>query len=435
MAETPRSIYKVAKLYEALQQYAKGSVPDPVYDEDYSNGIALARACYARKDNEEYLHILPFTPETIVKITSNPGGSPGITNYGMRKAESQVRALERGLQTLRGEKAPEPCLGIARTQFNDKTRLVWCYPYSMTAIEGLLAYPLIQHFKKAKTPMAFALPSIHLGTKLRAASYQKEWAYSLDASQFDANNPRRTIHESFKILRTWFDPNEVEPVSGKTVKEIFDIIEQYFIFTPIVMPNMHLYLGKDHGVPSGSYFTQMVDTTSNTIDLGAIASHFHLNVDKNHIFVLGDDILFWCNRKINLDVIADYARKTLRLKLHGSEKSKIYRYNEVIHFLGRDWANGLPTLAEEDIIARMAFPENFRRYDKDDVERAVKRTILSYAAVYRRGWSIAYKLLGSDSYVNCGSAGIDPDVYCYQSDWSEQTAYKHLTGLQRYRKM
>lgn len=434
ISESPRSIYNVAKLYEALSAYAPGKIQKPKACDEFTSGISLAYACFAR-NKRDYLHPLPFTPETIVAVTSNPSGSPGVTNYGCSKAESATRALERGLQTLKGQKKPEPCLAFKRTQFNNKTRLVWGYPYSMTVIEGLIAKPLNDRFKNGCTPMAFAMTTGSLGTKLRVASYHKEWAYSLDMSSFDATISSELIHIAFKILLTWFDPTEVEPVSGLTVREIFRLIERYFVYTPIVMPDGNIYHGKDHGVPSGSYFTQMVDSIVNVIIGGTISKRFGLDVSKKEIFVLGDDLLMWSNRKMDLDVIAEFASYQFGVKLHGSEKSKIYHYDEEIHYLGRDWEDGLPTLDEDEVIKRMVFPEKFRRYSKDPKvrKRQVHMLILAYAATYRSAWRIAYNLLDpSNSNIHNGCANIDVGVYCGEGA-GERPDPEHLSGLTRYR--
>lgn len=433
-SESPRSIYKPDKLYEALSMYAPGKVPAPKPSSEYQSGISLAYACFAKPKDRTPLRVMPLNPKTVYQITSNPGGSPGLTAYGSTKAESQTRALERGLQTLHGDKQPEPCLAFKRTQFNDKTRLVWGYPYSMTVIEGIVAYPLIQVFKKGTTPMAFGMATGALGTKLRVASYHKRYAYSLDMSQFDATISSELIHIAFKILKTWYDLNEIEPVSGKTVREIFNLIEYYFTHTTIVMPDGKIYIGKDHGVPSGSYFTQMIDSVVNVIVCGMISSRFNLHVSKKEIFVLGDDLLFWTNRVMDLDTIARYVNENLHLKLHGSEKSAVYRYDEDIHYLGRDWSNGLPDLDLEGILQRMAYPESYRKYSKDVDKRRkeVKLLILSYAATYRKGWSIAYDLLdGSHRNIHRGCANIDVNARCYGPRTPEVNP-QHLSGLQRY---
>nr|QXV86612.1 RNA-dependent RNA polymerase [Partitiviridae sp.] len=430
--EAPRSIYKVEKLYEALGRYSPSNAPHVDYDQHVRAGIALAYACFAKPKEAPFLEALPLTPQTIELVTSNNSGSAGLTNYGCSKAESKLRALERGLQTVRGEKAPEPCLAFKRTQFNDKTRLVWGYPYSMTVIEGLLAYPLNQQFKGGNTPMAFAITSGALGTKLRVAAYHKKYAYSLDMSSFDSSLSGKLIHTAFDILKTWFDCSIVEPSSGKTYGEIFHLVEGYFIHTPIVMPNSKLYLGKKHGVPSGSYFTQMVDSVVNTIIGGAVSSRFSLNVSRREIFVLGDDLLMWTNRDMDLDTIARYVTSTFGVKMHGAEKSKKFRFDEAVHYLGRDWPNGLPNLAQDEILKRMVYPERYRRYSTDPKrrEKEVKLLLLSYASVYWNAWSIVQKSIGSDRHNAQGSQFIEYSVYV--GDGAAQVNADHLSGLQRY---
>lgn len=432
--EAPRSVYKVEKLFEALSHYAPEHKPHVVRDQYLDAGIALAYKCFARKPDDCELQPMSMVPADIVTMTSNPRGSAGLTNYGCSKQDSQVRALERGLQTLQGIKAPEPCLAFKRTQFNDKTRLVWGYPYSMTVIEGLVAYPLLQKFKSGNTPMAFAMTTGSLGTKLRVASYHKEWAYSIDMSQFDASISPVLIHAAFDILRTWYKMDFCEKVSGKTISEIFDIIENYFIRTPIVMPNSKIYLGKCHGVPSGSFFTQIIDSIVNVIVGGALSAKFSLHVSKKEIFVLGDDLLMWSNRRCDLDDMAKFAVDHLGIKMHGKEKSEIFHYDETIHYLGRDWDNGLPTLDEQEVLKRMVYPEKFRVYSKDvqERERQVKMLILAFAANYRSAWRIAYNIV-DPSNRNIHNGGLNVDVNVFDSGGSHTYDPEHLSGLMRFK--
>lgn len=432
--ENPRSIYSVDKLFAALEGYAPSKNQNPQPSINYDAGIALAYACFAKPKDEDYLMTLDITPPTIREVTSNRSGSAGLTNYGHTKAESELRALERGLQTVDGRKAPEPCLAFSRTQFNGKTRLVWGYPYSMTVIEGLFAYPLLQRFKGASTPMAFAQTTMVLGTNLRIASYHKEWVYSLDMSQFDATISSQLIRKAFKIISTWFDLNEIEPISGVRYKEIFDLVVDYFIKTPIVMPDGNVYFGKNHGVPSGSYFTQLVDSIVNVIIIGSISEAFSLHASKEDLFVLGDDVLFFSNRRVNLDALADYANKTFGVKMHGSEKSTVTRFDEPIHFLGRVWTNGLPDIDEEAIISRAVFPERFRKRSKEEQQqlREVRLLLLSYAAVYRHGWVIASNALGlTNRNLN---RGLGPISIMMKGGTADDVNPDHLSGLLRYQR-
>lgn len=431
--DNPRSVYDPEKLFDALAAYAPGKIPDLIPSQYLTAGISLAYKCFAKPKAEPYLHVLPLTPATVELVTQHPAGSAGLTNYGATKEESKTRALERGIQTLKRQKAPEPCLAGKRTQFNNKTRLIWMYPYSMTVIEGLVFYPILQQLKRCTTPMTIAKHSGVVGTGLRVSAYHKEWHYVLDASQFDAHISRSLLKIDFSIWRTWYDPNEIEPVTGVKVSEIFDLLEHYTIYTPIVMPDGYIYKGKSHGQPSGSYTTNMNDSVNTTIYIGGISLKFNMHVDKEDIAVDGDDGKFSSNRKVDLDDIARFVQKTFNIKLHGKEKSKVYHYDEVIFFEGRYWDNGLPDLDKKGIIDRMVNTEEYRRYprDRSEIERQVRLTLLNYAATYRSAWRIASDVIDPNrGHYKNGCANIDVNVY---DETTNMDVSYWTSGLMRYR--
>lgn len=437
--EAPRSVYKVKKLYDSLSPYSPDRAPYIDKKSVYlAKGVALARVCFAKPAHEEFLDVMTLCPSTIKTITSNPNGSAGLTAPSSSKSAAHTRALERSIQILKGEKSPEPCMAFKRTQANDKTRLVWGYPYSMTVIEGLVAYPLNQKFKNRVSPMAFAMTTMALGTRLRVSSYSSRFCYSLDMSKFDSSISSILINHAFKILRTWFNPHQVEPTTGKAVHEIFDIIQSYFVTTPIMMPNAHVYKGKKHGVPSGSYFTQIIDSIVNVILAGTIDAKFNLGISRRKILVLGDDLLFFSDRKISLDRISKFAKQHLGINVHGSEKSSIFNKGDVIHFLGRDWHNGQPDIPIDDIVAKMVHPESFRKYSriKEEKKRQVHLLLMSYASTYKSGWRIAEREI-NPQYRNLrrGEIPIDTFVYIHsRKDQLWEIDPSMLTGLQRYQR-
>lgn len=433
--DAPRSVYEVDKLYQALAKYEPSAAPQcDIRDVDVIEGIRLAYTCFARPRKTQPLELPAFTPRLVLSITSNRTGSAGLTAWGQTKAESYVRAYERGIQQIKGEKRPDPCIAFKRTQFNGKTRLVWGYPYAMTALEGIFARPLIDHFKKVPGQMAFGMSTGELGSRLRVASRHNEWAYSTDVSSYDSSIPASLIAEAFKILKTWFKLSQVEPTSQVSYSVIWDQIVNYFIHTPIVMPNGNVYKGKKHGVPSGSYFTQMIDSIVNVIVVGAISHHFNLYVSKEDIFVLGDDILFWSDRNVALSHIADYATQRFGMKFNESKSSK-FHWNETIHYLGRDWNGGIPTLSQEEVLKRMTQPENFRKYPKNPAERArtVRLLILSYASVYRSAHRIYKDIAFNGSRWFITNASTERDfTRPLNSSHGYQVDPDYLTGLQRY---
>lgn len=399
--ETPRSIYHVDKLFTALHKYDPGRIPDVPYTDDVLQGIALARACFCRPKTEPYLKPLPLTFDVVQELTSNPTGSSGLTAWGVKKEDAMLRGLERGEQTLLEEKAPEPCIAFTRTQFNEKTRLVWGYPYSMTILEGLVARPILQRFKGSSlTPMAFGMSTHKMGSKLRVSARHNRYAYSIDMTSFDSSICQRLIRIAFDILKTWFDLQMCEPTTGVTYGKLFDIVERYFIHTPIVMPDHKLYLGKMHGVPSGSYFTQVVDSIVNVVISGTIASHFHMNVAKSDIYVLGDDLMVWSDRNIDLVKLANYASRTYGVEFNPSKSAK-FMWNEPIKYLGRWWDKGIPDQGVDQIIARMVYPERFRTYSKDPEikKREVKLLLAAFASTYKSANHILRKALGTNGVV------------------------------------
>lgn len=77
--ETPRSIYRVKKLYDALNKYVPGRVPDPFVTSEMEQGIALARVCFSKPKNHNFIKMLPMDMRTVIRITSNPKAKAGLT--------------------------------------------------------------------------------------------------------------------------------------------------------------------------------------------------------------------------------------------------------------------------------------------------------------------------------------------------------------------
>lgn len=430
-SETPRSIYRVDKLYEWLYKFEPGRIPDPVCTSELSDGIALARACFSRSRTDQKLEPLPLTFETVEYLTKNPSASSGLTAWGVKKEQAMLRGYERCIQTLSGVKAPEPCLAFARTQFNEKTRLIWGYPYSMTILEGLVARPIIDRFKgSSKTPMAFGKSTHKLGSFLRTSARHKRYAYSIDMSSFDSSISKALIKIAFKILATWFDLTKIEPTTGLSYGKIWRMAENYFIHTPIVMPDQHLYVGKKHGVPSGSYFTQVIDSICNVIIAGSIASKFNMHVDKSDIFVLGDDLLLWTNRNLPLETIANYASNLFHATFN-PEKCAKHLWCEPVEYLGRVWDHGIPDQNLAKVIARLVYPERHRKYlgrTREERDREAYLIFASMAANFKCANHILKVVLGQHG-TRVAPTGDDIKVFGGNSRVNPD----HLTGLQRYK--
>ena len=399
----PRSVYSVSKLYEQLEAFDPSkSVFVDINDKHVQRGIAFAFKCFAKDRKHDYLRPLTYYDETII---SNWKASAGLTAFGSNKREAFSRGTLSAERILNESRKPEPCIALTRTQKKGKTRLVWGYPMSMTLLEGSFAKVLLSVFKKGLSPMAFATTAKNLGSQILSSSNNNKYFYSLDASQYDGTIQREIIHACFGIIRTWFRLDD-EYAFGQSNGEVLSIIERYFTYTPIVMPTVSdekfqgiLHTGKKHGVPSGSYFTQLIDSIANVIILGTMASRFGFQVTSHDCKVLGDDLLFFTDSHLDIVELAKYAKETFGMKVN-PVKSVQGRSDESIPFLGREWVNGLPTRSSEIAIQKMLSPENFRKYN--NARREGKLVVLSYSLSALQdvglipdlhGWSSRYNSL------------------------------------------
>lgn len=387
----PRSVYSFSKLLAALARYDPSEEVTVVLDEHVKRGIALAFRSFAKPRGARVLKRVELGNESVI---SNWSGSAGLTAYGQSKREAFSHGVSVAKDILTGAKAPEPCLAFARTQKAGKTRLVWGYPLSMTLIEGIVGYPLIQEFKALDTPMAFAERKSVTGAKILSSTVQNAFWYGLDASSFDATIQRVFIDVAFSILRTWFDG------ADKYTQHVLSVVQNYFTFTPIVIPRpghpgeTSLVVGKRFGVPSGSYFTQLVDSIVNTIVLGALSSRFGFRLNFRDFMVLGDDSVFFTDTHLDLSVISEYVQTTFGIRIN-PEKSKHGRTGEDVPFLGVKWRKGIPYRDPREALAKMLYPERFRKYN--NVQREAILVVASYALSAMssrrliprlRGWNI-----------------------------------------------
>lgn len=372
-----RSLYSVDKLYDQLRHYEPEFRLD-MRDACLQAGLKDAFRIFTPKveDKLKPVNLTQTVSELMYSLGIKEDKSAGITAYGMTKGEAFTIGLDKAIDILLNGKTPGPCLAGARTQRKGKTRLVWMYPLEMTIIEAIVARPLINYFKGIEHTMTFGDYSHETGMRLRRSASSNRNHVSIDYSQFDSTISRPFITKAFSAFRKWFDlDDEVYP--GVTVGKVFEVVERYFIYTPILMPNPQgkypiLYRGKNHGVPSGSYFTQIVDSFANVSALMAASRHLVLNIKEEDLNVLGDDCLFFCNSNAEQTVqnVSRYLR-TLGFSVNPDKGSRGVATAD-IEYLGRVWRNGFPIRPFSDLIRGALYPEKFRRYSQALTQKRVQ---------------------------------------------------------------
>lgn len=415
----PRSVYKVDKLYSSLDQYFNNHTRSIIKDGSYWAGVHYARKIFKRRSNERFIDTLCFDTD-LVDHLSNDQASAGLTYYGKTKREVFDFALNKAFRIAKGDLAPEPCLAMARTQANDKTRLVWCYPATVNLLETVFARPVIDLFKTRPSTMHFGVSQRITSSSLRLASVRRRYAYSLDYSQFDSTISNELIIEAFKILSSWFIFNPDN--NGINEAQVWNMIVNYFATSPIVMPDGNMHYGRRHGVPSGSYFTSIIDSIVNTMLVGMLSHRFNLDIKAEDVFILGDDCLIFTDHIFPLDEISEFLISK-KFKLNAGKCS--YGPSDKVHFLGRDWINGNPTADIQELVNKITQPESYRKYGDGKVNQGVKLVLKSYASVYHNFQELYYKSY-SDSPFPVTLRTLE------FINGKNKAESNHLSGLMRY---
>jgi len=365
--EDPRSVYDPQQLWTALERYATDWSEFEHLDEHLKFGFRKAYKIFAKPRDWKTLKVLNDAEVMTKALKLNKSsGLPMMTT----KAMSLTYSFDRECQIRLGIKAPNPCVAFKRTQRGNKTRLVWGYPLEMTIMESRFARPLIERFLASDSPMAFGRAKLDLGARLhRYFADAPGVPVCLDYSKYDSTVPAVMIREAFRILATWFEEEDLKTLGWET-------IVAYFIHTPIVMPDGHLYTGKNHGVPSGSYFTQMIDSIVNVALVYALSSRFGFSFRKSALYVLGDDVIVQVLGAVKLDQWAHYLAK-FGLQLHGPEKTIVGQ----VHFLGAVWNKGKPDAPIQELVNKACFPESFRNY-QGQPDTGAMNVLRSYASSY-----------------------------------------------------
>lgn len=348
-ARDNKSQYDPVKQMEALERYARRVPPPKDDDPDFVKAVANTFHTFGwSPDKGPKLRALPLDESIAQHLQlSKASGYPYFTS----KAESFEKDLAYAQLVLAGARKPHPCYAEARIQHGSegpKQRLVWVYPSSSTMVEALVARPLIDKFLKLRTPMVLGLHRYMIASRM-VAIHNCPYRVALDYSKFDASISRQLIQIAFRVFKTWFDDDD--EVAQKAMKCVLT----QFIYTRIIMPDGEVYC-KNRGVPSGSYFTQLVDSLVNYLAIQYVMWKVHRHPLANWaIMLLGDDSLFGLPHEVDLGRFAEVlASIGIQLNLSKTVKTKD---EELEQFLGHTWDRGVVDRPMQELVMRMAFPE------------------------------------------------------------------------------
>lgn len=170
----------------------------------------------------------------------------------------------------------DPCILFTRTQESKKTRNVWGFPIADTLNEMRYYSPLLKYQRELKYRAALRGPdqvAADLTQLIIKARDLKRKIYSIDFSAFDTSVNPKLQANAFNYIKSLFQ---------SSFSNDLDYIAERFCSIGIITPDG--VLNGRHGVPSGSTFTNEVDSI---VQMQVSTSLPFINIDD--IQVQGDD--------------------------------------------------------------------------------------------------------------------------------------------------
>jgi hypothetical protein len=293
LSEYTRGMYSTELHYKNFLQYVRPLALDDKYSNFVRRNQSFKRAKEAvRNDFKSFIGIKPLDSSEIDKVIWRKGSAAGWSYPGLKKRDcypiarnNAIRAL-RDFDRYRDKYRFTPDKAFARSQLakrdTPKIRHVWGRDFHSFLIEALFAQPLTEQLILHESPILIGR-DIHKDLPYDMISLirdDRRIAIGIDFSGFDSSICRQLIRDAFDILEELF------VIETRRHRLIWEYIKELFTHTLVVMPDGNMYKVLV-GVPSGSAFTQIIDSVVNLIIIYALQIKF-----TNRTFetkVLGDD--------------------------------------------------------------------------------------------------------------------------------------------------
>lgn len=278
----------------------------------------------------------------------------------MGKKGDDVDALQRARACERG-KCPPPVIYGHRGKNTKVARIVQMFPFEWHICEAAYFYPLQDNMKR-NVQIYAASNAVARRAVFNELAVNEDYQAKLamDYSGFDGSIGPQMIGIAFNLLREHLVLTERE-------EKLWNRIATYFATCPFVDQHGILISGRRGGVPSGSMFTQMIDTIVN-----AIVIEYSLFELKKRYFVYGDDSLTFlrCDVQEIENKLEDVKRRASELGITVNlKKTHVCRPTDVTTFLGHyDLHPGRPA---DEVLARLIFPERPFRVNAETLRSRV----------------------------------------------------------------
>jgi hypothetical protein len=316
-----------------------------------------------------------------MELNSSAGyGFPGkkkidVVDVVRARAEQRLTELRAGWRV-----SSIPCMigtrGVLHLTSNPKRRAIYNVPFEQVLIERCFAKPITDKQKlfPEKAVMFFGK---NLLSRLRRL-LQKDYGPGSQSVRTDFDKYDRTLSEwlleqGFEVIENLLDfehwqGKAVSPATQKRYRRLFDYVVEYFIHTPVMLFDGTMVV-LHGGVPSGSAFTQLIESIITYMLLYFVAIRTGHGVSD--IKTLGDDGKIDLAGRPNLELWAELLLRWFGVIL-STRKSKIFgrRFGQK-QFLGYDIRSGYLERDRDELFRLLVYPER----DVDCIEKSFTRLI------------------------------------------------------------
>lgn len=254
-----------------------------------------------------------------------------------------------------------------------KDRLVWCIDAATVLIESKYARPIINATSGVFKQYAGGLSHYDIRRYINANCRGKSWV-SLDFSSFDQTIPSWLIRSAFEILWQKYFPqgnwNEKNWICDR------------FINTYLITLDGRL-VQKHKGIPSGSYFTQMIGSLCNMLMIltylfSTVPSRIkkrdkmeyvqrvlsptnNINSPSITMLTMGDDNIVFTYGDLDLHELSSYLKRNFGTVVN-PDKCETSRTHKNPVFLKREWQYDGEYRDALELLVNMLHSEREREY-------------------------------------------------------------------------
>lgn len=270
LESNPRSVYRPDMLVGPLEEFFH---PPVVAMDDSRYNEALERVRSKFRLNRA---VKPISLEAALERMDHTTNA-GLPTLG--KKADDTEALSRAKHCLKG-KCPPPMVVYHRGKNLVEARPVQCLPFEWHLVEATYFYPMQDALMKFRSPYTAGRTRTEIASSMNSVAYDASGWLCLDYSGFDRSVSARLLSDAFRIVRDNMQLTRPQHV-------VLDRIVTYFATGPMLLPDGNVYSGRRHGVPSGSMFTQLIDSIVNAIAIEYLRARSDIRILK--YWVVGDD--------------------------------------------------------------------------------------------------------------------------------------------------